>query len=392
MENNMLSVIIPAFNTEEYIERCISSVRSQTYGNLEIIIIDDGSTDITGQLMEHFAAKDERIRVLHKQNEGLVAARKSGLQVAQGEYVTFVDSDDWINAEMYELMMDKMIGFDVDLVTSGLVYEYPDGRKWNEIDIVQEGTYLKEQIKEQVLYRMMYDFENSRRGITPSVVNKIFVKSRLLPVVENVNNLISYGEDAAITYPYITQAKKIMVLGDSWYHYYIRDRSLASSFDTGAFYKIKLFYEYMKDFFIENGIYDIMQFQLESYIHALTSYAEYSLLNLSREDTRFIFPYEDIPKGADIILYGAGNVGRCYYRSLKVGNYVNIVAWVDKDYKRISKAGFPIESIEAIKNYIFDYIVIGIDEEETAEAVKQSLIWKMDVPENKIVKGKNKWK
>lgn len=105
MRNPLISVIVPVYNIEKYLPRCIESIRKQTYNNLEIILVNDGSTDTSGTICDEFAKKDERIRVIHKENGGSSSARNAGIENAKGEYLGFVDSDDYIESEMYEKMI-----------------------------------------------------------------------------------------------------------------------------------------------------------------------------------------------------------------------------------------------------------------------------------------------
>src|SRR5574344_1670943 len=102
--NPLISVIIPIFNAEKYLNRCIDSIISQTYHNLEVILLDDGSTDNSGNICDEYALKDSRIRVIHQSNKGLVATRQVGISIAKGEYIAWVDSDDWIALDTYEQM------------------------------------------------------------------------------------------------------------------------------------------------------------------------------------------------------------------------------------------------------------------------------------------------
>ena len=103
-----LSVIVPVYNVEKYLDRCIRSIAGQTYTNLEIILVDDGSTDHCGEICDEWSRKDTRIQVFYKKNGGLVSARKAGLKTASGQYIAYVDSDDWIEENMYERMMELM--------------------------------------------------------------------------------------------------------------------------------------------------------------------------------------------------------------------------------------------------------------------------------------------
>ena len=114
-KSGLISVIIPLYNVQDYVGRAIASVCAQTYKNLEIILVDDGSTDLSGSICDEWAAKDSRIRVIHKQNGGVASARNTGLQAAKGEYITFVDSDDYIEAQMYEDMLGALLKNQADL-------------------------------------------------------------------------------------------------------------------------------------------------------------------------------------------------------------------------------------------------------------------------------------
>ena len=120
----MISVIVPIYNVEQYLKKCIESIISSTYANLEIILVDDGSTDGSGKICDEFQAKDKRIRVVHKKNGGLSDARNVGLEIARGEFVSFIDSDDYIDSEMFEEVLTQ---FDknTDIVIYGRYVEYP---------------------------------------------------------------------------------------------------------------------------------------------------------------------------------------------------------------------------------------------------------------------------
>ena len=106
-KNGLISVIVPVYNVESYLEKCIDSIIHQTYKNLEIILVDDGSTDNSGKICDVYKEKDSRIKVIHKQNRGLSSARNCGLEIAKGEYIGFVDGDDYIAEDMYALLKDR---------------------------------------------------------------------------------------------------------------------------------------------------------------------------------------------------------------------------------------------------------------------------------------------
>ena len=118
-QNPLISVIVPVYNVAAWLPRCVDSVLTQTYQNLEILLIDDGSTDASGEICDAYAEKDPRIRVIHKKNGGLSSARNAGLDVSNGQYIGFVDSDDWIEPEMYEKMLALMECNEAQLVCAG---------------------------------------------------------------------------------------------------------------------------------------------------------------------------------------------------------------------------------------------------------------------------------
>lgn len=151
-----ISVIIPVYNVENYLERCIKSVISQTFKDLEIILVDDGSTDRSGQLCDKFAKDDSRIKVIHKKNGGLSSARNSGIDIAIGEYITFVDSDDWILPDAYEYLLNVIEKTNADIVSAD--YSFTDGRpikaneKYDETEIIGPEKILKYYLMQEVIH------------------------------------------------------------------------------------------------------------------------------------------------------------------------------------------------------------------------------------------------
>ena len=122
----LISVIIPVYKVEEYLENCIQSVIKQTVSDLEIILVDDGSPDQCPEICDLWADKDSRIKVIHKENGGLSDARNAGMKVATGEYVSFIDSDDYISLDFYETLLETIVDNDSDIVECGVVKFYED--------------------------------------------------------------------------------------------------------------------------------------------------------------------------------------------------------------------------------------------------------------------------
>lgn len=391
MKKVLLSIIIPIYNTELHLEKCINSVINQSYKSLDIILVNDGSTDNSGKICDMFAAQDERIRVYHQENRGLIQARKKGVELAQGELVTFVDSDDWIEENMYESMIEVYVTEKVDLVSSGLKYDYNNEKDtvYQELDLLAEGVYDRENIQKDILPIMIWNNEYGRRSITSSVCNKLFKRELLQKTICRVDDRLTFGEDAAITYLYLVKANKISIMNSSWYHYVIRKNSMVRSVDIGAFEKIHILQSYFQKEYGELGILEDMMYQMKRYLCTFLREALSDIFDVEIEKVRYIFPYELVPKDSRIILYGAGVVGRSYWNGLRYGEYAEVVSWVDKNYERKLEGQVIIENPKEISQREFDYIIIAIENENVAREIKGSLL-ELGIQSEKIIWKKPK--
>lgn len=370
----LLTVIIPVYNTAPFLKKCIESIISQLYKNLEILMIDDGSADGSGQICDEYAKADRRIKVFHKENGGVVSARKMGVELATGELITFVDSDDWIEADMYQYLIKLYEEEHSDLVTSGMIYEWED-RTDILLDSVEEGNYNKEEIYSNVLPRMIYDYKAGRRGITASVSNKLFRASLLKKVIPAIDNELTLGEDGAIMYCFAAQTNKITVTKGTFYHYVQHEGSAIRKRDLESFEKIHRLEKSLMTGFEELNLKEKMRNQTAHYVK---SFLEYTIKGMYQIDLvnpiSFIFPYEEIPQGSRVVLYGAGRMGQSFWRCLRYGEYAAAVAWVDSDYEEKRWIQWDVESPEVIKNREYDYIVIAVLDEKIALEIRRNLL------------------
>lgn len=148
MEKDLISVIVPVYNVEKYLEKCVQSIINQTYENLEIILVDDGATDNSGKICDEFAKKDSRIKVIHKENGGLSDARNFGLDIATGKYISFIDSDDFVNKRLFEILHKEIIKNDYDIA-------FCDYFKFFENDNVDEEISNSYKILEHTKYSIL---------------------------------------------------------------------------------------------------------------------------------------------------------------------------------------------------------------------------------------------
>jgi len=209
-----ISVIIPVYNSELFLKRCLNSVVHQTYDNLEIIIINDGSTDQSFSICRNFADKDPRIVLLHQNNQGVSAARNLGLEIAIGDYIGFVDSDDELEPDMYEHLLSQMSKFDADIAICGFMFYFEDGRK--KASFAPKVLVLHNQ--ETAIYNALTG--NMYAG---HLCNKLF-KSHLFHK-EKLNVSIKIYEDLVIFIRILLKSERIIFDSAPLYRYYIHRMS-----------------------------------------------------------------------------------------------------------------------------------------------------------------------
>lgn len=206
-----LSIIVPVYKVEKYLPRCIDSILAQTFGDFELILIDDGSPDGCGRICDEYAKKDKRIVVIHQKNMGVSAARNAGLDIARGRYIGFVDSDDWIEPQMYEVMMDAIRENGADMAVCGVRYADEDG-KFTRADMLSEGVYSRDGLLEDV-----FAMPNRLGG---GCCNKVFDASKIASVRFKVGMTIA--EDALYLFDCFMRIDGAVKIGDALYNVYER--------------------------------------------------------------------------------------------------------------------------------------------------------------------------
>ncbi len=218
MEAYKISMIIPVYNAEQYLKKCVDSVRAQTYGNLEIMLVDDGSTDSSGELCDAYAEKDERIRVVHKENGGLVSAWKAGVKECSGEYVSFLDSDDWIDPEMLSEMSAYLTGNDREMVISDYIIERDGGSQEYVWQKLVPGVYGRKEIEEKIFPCLLGQEE---RYITISRCMKLISKRLIAENGSYTDPAIIVGEDTTIMLPVLLDCQRIVAMDHKAYYHYL---------------------------------------------------------------------------------------------------------------------------------------------------------------------------
>ena len=374
-----VSVIVPIYNTKRYLYKCIDSIINQTFKELEIILVDDGSTDGSSEVCDEYAGKDERIKVIHQENKGLVYSRYIGVSNAAGEYIGFVDSDDWIAHDMYAILMSEVDKKQYDIVSMGYTAVYSDGRKDEFDDATLFGDYRGKEL-DGFRSNMMCDISTGRRGAHPALWSKVIRRSLLMDAVAAADKRITLGEDAAIFYPCCLKAESIYIMRGYKYYYRIHSDSMCRSVDIGIFQKIYYFKQYMQTVLEKyDDTYNLLK-QLKVYTWSFIEIGLEQIYTL-RACGAYRFPYELVEKGSSIILYGAGNVGRSYYRQIQENSYCDIAAWADKcgDTK-----GSMIMLPNKIPEYDYSKIVLAVANEKVANVIIKEL-HELGISKNKIV-------
>ncbi|OLR62925.1 hypothetical protein BHF69_09680 [Anaerostipes sp. 992a] len=212
-EEKMVSVIVPVYNIEQYLDRCIQSIVDQSYRNLEIILVDDGSKDSSGKKADSWSEQDSRITVIHRTNGGLSAARNSGIDVAKGDYLLFVDSDDWIHKDMVTFLIKNTAK--ADMVCCGML---------QATDI--ESTPMK-WFKEEHIYSNMeaLDLLVENKIFTSHVMRNLYPRSIFKDIRFPEGKVF---EDIRIAHKIIMQIDSICILPEAYYYYYVREDSISN--------------------------------------------------------------------------------------------------------------------------------------------------------------------
>lgn len=235
-EQPLISVIIPCYNVERYLDRCMESVVNQTYRNLEIILVDDGSPDRSGAMCDLWAEKDSRVKVIHKSNGGLGFARNSGMEIARGEYIAFIDSDDFIDTRMYEILMSKALENNADIVYCGHSKQLSNGNNISIRDFAEEREFDKSTFVElsQGFFRPT---KLTPKMLTMSVWHAVYRRSIISEAFHSEREVGS--EDIHFQICAMLNSGKVIFIPDTLYTYCYNGESLSHEFNLKKYDRYK---------------------------------------------------------------------------------------------------------------------------------------------------------
>lgn len=360
----LLSVVVPVYNVEKYIAKCLDSIVVQTYENLQIILIDDGSTDRSGEICDRYARKCPGIHVHHQKNAGLLEARRIGTSFAEGEYLIWVDADDWIEPAYFSQMMEAMQEANVDMVAANLYF-----------DIGQTSTVLANHIKcgvydtREIVNGMLYSGSFFEYGIQPHGVTKLYKTEKLKRIQAKLDNRICIGEDAAVVYPYISRCDKILVTDICGYHYVQHIGSITKQRSGNEIDGIERLVAYLKRNVVGS----------KEFLRHLDIYRKYLIIvrDMTYWDNAgiLLYPYGGIKRGSRVVIYGAGGVGQSLYAYCRE-NDIEVAAWLDQSAGHYRGEGLPVIYLDEFDQgkTEYDCLLIANISEKIAVEIKKNLL------------------
>lgn len=263
---DVISVIVPVYNVEKYLERCVDSICKQTYKNLEIILVDDGSPDSCPKMCDEYARKDNRICVIHKENGGLGFARNSGLEIASGKYITFVDSDDWIHNEHIENLYKSISEDDSDLAIGLYTKVASDGKEEAYVSPLKPGVYKDQEVVNMILLPWIGSELEYPKDIKIEYCCWKNLYRRDLIDKYNVrfeSEKYAAGEDLYFNIDYIYHATKVVSVEEKGYYYFVNNNSISRKYDSKRFERTLNCYKVLQERVEKYGLQEVAKYRCE---------------------------------------------------------------------------------------------------------------------------------
>lgn len=385
-----ISIVVPIYNVEEYVRPCIESVIGQTYRNLEIILVDDGSTDRCPEICDDYAKKDKRIHVIHKHNGGLVSARKAGAAAAAGDYVLSVDGDDWIEKDRVEaLVREGILPTHADMIyLAGYTVDFKEKSIRKSFDVPNK-LFENDEIEDIIFPLLAGKDKVYHTSINWSLCMWCIRRELLLKNQMLVDDRVTFGEDFLGVCFCLMEAKSVMTLQQGGYHYIQRTSSIMDQIFNAPTKdrdpsRIKIWYQVLKNRLEQKHVSEkICKICHHLAIYHIFFYYDHDYDLLLHNFPNRLVPFPNVRSGARIVVYGAGKFGSGLIQSLDKTEKYSVVLWVDQNQNRPTVPGYSISSRDAIFSADYDFIVVAIMNEDTAQEVKRSLILE-GIPEEKI--------
>lgn len=383
MKKITFSVIVPIYNEETYLDKCIHSICSQSYGGLEIILVDDGSGISCAKKCDEYALKDKRIRVIHKQNGGLLSARKKGIEAATGEYVLFVDADDWIETELCQNLLEMAENKADMIAVSNYYRNYSDGEFLEVFHNSRKGIWRREEFETEVIpyFVKTDDYYDTEFPITMCFYS--FKTEKAKETIQKWDERIRLSEDYVFVMLSILHADSIALIPYRAYHYRCNRKSMCYYIEN-AKEGWKYIYTFLNKEIKESSFHHKLLYKKNDFIlfHSLMSTDYASVLKASND---FLFPFPDVKKGSRIIIYGAGTTGMKMYQAIQEQNEYTVIGFSDRNLNVSEECDVPFINPKDIRIVDYDYVVIAISYAHVRKEAGIELV-ALGVEEKKIAK------
>ena len=384
MNTVLISVIVPIYKIENYLSDCIESLLQQSFLDFELLLVNDGSPDRCPEICDSYAKLDTRIKVIHKENGGLLSARKEGLKNAKGKYIAYVDGDDWVDTFYLDTLFKLAQANNADLVTTGHFREF-DG-KIETIKPRFSGIYNESEIRNNILPKAIYTGDFCEHGMSTYVWNKLFRKELLEQILYDVPNEIVMGEDAAISYSYLAICKSLVISKIPLYYYRQRHDSIVKSIENPKmeYYRLGLLTSFLK-VKLANVLTDFnLNEQLTYYLYSQILVRSGGLI-LDDSEVILFNPFLNIERDDKVVIYSSGSFGQHILSTNLKTKFFKPIKWLDLDFHELTISENLVQPISSINNVDFDYLIIATINPLTHNFIKKELVL-MGIDQNKIVK------
>ena len=366
-----VSVIVPVYNVGSYIYQCINSIINQTYSNIEIIIVIDGSTDDSSLICHSLAKNDPRIKVIEQKNSGLVSARKKGLEESSGNYILNVDGDDWIDPNCVEILVNQVKINSVDIVVASYFREFIGNLEVIHQNI-KPGVYRLEEYSNKIYPELISMKKLFKHGISTFSWGKLFKRDILNNIQMAVPNEITIGEDTVVTYPAITASNSISIIKDPLYFYRQRANSMLkiAGKPENELNKVKLMINFLERQLTEYTSFNFKD-QLKEYLVALSIIRTGGYLNKEMPISGIFNNNIDL-NDKNIVLYSSGSFGQQMYKKLKASNH-NIAGWIDEDTFESRAYGLPVMPISKVNELKPDLVIIATLDQHVFKKISSNI-------------------
>ena len=367
-----ISVIVPIYRIENYLPNCIESLLNQSFKDFELLLVNDGSPDNCAKICDDYAKSDSRVKVIHKDNGGLLSARKAGLNEAQGQYISFVDGDDWVDKYYLDIMYKLAEANNSDLVMTGHFREF-DG-KIETIKPKLTGIYDEKDIASFIIPNAIYNGAFCEHGISTYVWNKLFKRDLLKEVLFDVPNDIVMGEDAAITYAYLSISKSLVISKIPLYYYRQRHDSIVKSIENPKteYYRLGLLMNFLKLKLSNKLDSETLNKQITLYLYSQILVRSGGVIQNKSEDL-FFNPFLQVKHNSKIVVYSSGSFGQHILTTNLKTQFFEIIKWIDVDFHDLNIGGISVQPISSVDPNEFDFLIIATINPSTFKSIKNEL-------------------